>query len=163
MYAAPTGQQGLAYIPYISDGETYKQHFAVKHVFDSQPFHIIGPIRSHQRSPQEGEGEMAVKLISPTEGAVERAEEEKKREDKEQKKQKILQSFVGGGARKRVKSASMKKRTSKVKRLGTKSRISKKHKSSTARKTKPKKKTVKKKKVKSQSQSRGKSILKRKK
>ena len=158
MYAAPSGKQGLSYLPYFSDGETYKQHFAMKQVYDCQPFHVIGAIPSMQMSNQGGKGEPTVKLVSPTEGAVERAEEEKKREDKEERKQKKLHSFIGSGAR---KTSQRKKKSTRVKRLGVKSGAKKKRVHISRRNSS--KKNVKKSKPKKQKRSKSKTTLKRKK
>lgn len=97
MYAAPTAEQGLIYRPYLSDGEKYKKHFSLRQSYDCAPFQVIGPVASLSPNVQAGEGDPTIKLVSPTEGAVERAEEDKKREDKATRKQKRLQSVVGGG------------------------------------------------------------------
>ena len=172
MYASSSADKGLSYRPYLSDGEKYKRHFSVRQNYDCSPFHLLGPVSNLSPIMQTGEGETTIKLISPTEGALERAEEDKKREDKEVRKRTRIQSAIGGGKSKVSKSPSKKAAVKSVKVAGT----SKVKKAAKAAKSKTKsvqgkkkpattrsKTVVKKSKPKAKSKPKTKTVLKRKK
>lgn len=145
MHSSLDSGDGIGYVPYISNEDTYRHHFTSHASYDPSSFHLIGDARS---APMVGEGKekACVKLISPSEGAVARAKEELSRERKEESKAKRLQLCVGkgrsrsacgklrgkvqkskGGRSKKSKKASPKgkaksraKKVGKVKRLGKK-------------------------------------------
>lgn len=122
MHPASDGDKGLAYVQYVSDPEKYRHHFATQTMYDPSSFHLIGELDS---MPMTGEGKASVKLISPTEGAVERAKEELK----EEAKAKRIHSVVGQGRKRRGRPKSSASRTTskgtkakKKKKVGTKSK-----------------------------------------
>lgn len=108
MHSAHGGDKGLAYVPYVSNPQKYRDHFASSTNYDPSSFHLIGDIRS---LPMTGEGKATVKLISPSEGAVQRAKEELSNEIKEEVRAKRLHSFVGRGRRRIGRGKSKRSKT----------------------------------------------------
>lgn len=124
MHAAHSSDAALSYSPYVSDPDKYKQHFSSSSFYNPNSFCLVGEVDSLPtvgdnlgRQVGGGSGGEApaplVKLVSPTEGAVERAKEELKRERKQKRVSRSLHLLGGGG---RGNTSSSKKNNKKKKK-----------------------------------------------
>lgn len=149
MHSSSHSKQTLSYLPYISDAIKYKEHFGKRQMYSPNTFHTIGPVSMTVKNHETEKSNPTVKIISPTEGAIERAKEDKKREDKEKVIQKKLHSITGRGRvrkspqKPKPRNSSSKKGASSTTKKPVSSKTSAKKNTSGKKKT-PQKKTLKK-------------------